>query len=120
MEAAVRFLIPTLMLLATPAAAQPYAAFHRQIDAQHVADAQAARGRDIAQTNDLSVLQDRVQTDEVLSRLAAARGASAVPTVPFNPKAPPPRIEMSQLAQIPDATLAASNARAVAASQNRH
>ncbi|THD50682.1 hypothetical protein [Phenylobacterium sp.] len=115
-----RVLIAGLVLVAAaPAAAQPYFGLAQSLDAQRAAEAQAARNRDIALTNALSALQARQQTNESLAALAAARVSPAVPTVPFNPKAPPPKIDMSQIVEIPDATLAASNARAVAASENR-
>jgi hypothetical protein len=115
-----RVLIAVLVLAAaTPAAAQPYRGLTQSLDAQNAAAAQAARARDIAQTNELAALRARLQADETLATVAAGRVSPSVPTVPFNPKAPAPVIEMSQLAQIPDATLAASNARAVAASENR-
>jgi len=108
-----------LFAAAAPAAAQPYFGLTQSLDAQRAADALAAHNREIANANALAALQARVQTDETLSRLAASRVSPTVPTVPFDPKAPPPKIEMSQMVEIPDATLAASNARAVAASENR-
>jgi hypothetical protein len=115
-----RVLIAILVLaVATPGAAQPYLGLQQSRDAQRVGDAEAARNHERALANELSVLQARLQTDETLARLAAARPPPAVPTVPFNPNAPPPVIEMRQMAEIPDAVLAASNARAVAASANR-
>lgn len=104
---------------AAPAAAQPYLGLTQSLDAQRSAEALAARNREIALTNELARVQARLQANETLARLAAAREPPTVPTVPFNPKAPPPKIEMSQMVQIPDAELAASNARAVAASENR-
>jgi hypothetical protein len=116
-----RTLIAALVLTAVggAAAAQPYFGLTQSLDAQRNAAAQARRSRDIATTNELSVLQSRVQTDEALSGLAASRGTAPTPTVPLSPNFVPPKIEMSQMVQIPDAELAASNARAVAASQNR-
>lgn len=105
------------MAIAAPAAAQPYLGLMEARDAQRGADAQAARQRDIALTNEIAVMQAKTLTDQALGSLAI-RPAPAVPARPANPKAPV-RIEMSQMAQIPDAALAASNARAVAASQNR-
>jgi hypothetical protein len=108
-----------LFAAAVPAAAQPHLGLTQSLDAQRAADAQAARLHERALANELSVLQARLQTDETLARLTAAQPPPAVPTIPFDPKAPPPVIEMSQMVQIPDAELAASNARAVAASENR-
>jgi hypothetical protein len=116
-----RILIAALAVTAIngAAAAQPYRGLTQSLDAQRDAAAQAQRSRDIATTNDLSVLQSRVQTDEALSGLAASRGTAPGPAVPLSPNFVPPKIEMSQMVQMPDAELAASNARAVAASNNR-
>jgi hypothetical protein len=115
-----RGLVILLMLAAAgPAAAQPYLGLQLSRDAQAAADAQAARSRDIAVTNELSALQAHAQTDQALANLQAARISPTVPTVPFNPKAPPPVIDPRQIASIPDAALAASNARIRAAADNR-
>ncbi|HZZ33961.1 MAG TPA: hypothetical protein VFE10_18405 [Phenylobacterium sp.] len=104
---------------AAPVAAQPLSGLTQSLDAQRAAEVQAQRSRDIALTNQTYALQARVQTDEALSGLAAARTASTAQIAPFSLHGPPVKIEMSQLAQMPDAELAASNARAVAASNNR-
>jgi hypothetical protein len=89
-------------------------------DAQRNADARAARNRDIALANQLSVNQATVQTDRVIANVAAATARPPVTPLALDPRAPPPMIDVSQLAQIPDAMLAASNARARAAADNRH
>lgn len=116
-----RTLIVLLVLgAATAASAQPFRDLTFAQDAQHNADARAARGRDISQTNELSVIQAGVQTDRVLANVAAATARAPVTPLALDPHAPPPMIDVSQLAQIPDATLAASNARARAAADNRH
>jgi hypothetical protein len=112
------------VLLATPAAAQPIAGRPFQAltfahDADRSAAALAARDRDVALSAQLNLLQTQDQTDRALGDIAAGRVNPGVPTIPFNPKAPPPRIDPSQLAEIPDATLAASNARIRAAADNR-
>ena len=115
-----RTLIILLILgSAAPAAAQPYRDLTFSQDAQRAAEARAARAHDISAGNDLTVKAAGAQTDKALSNVAASRASPAVPTIPFNPAAPPPKIDASQLASIPDATLAASNARAVAAADNR-
>lgn len=116
MHAAVTLLV---LAIAGPAASQPYLGLMLSRDAQASADAMAARNRDIVLTNDLAVLQARVQADEALSNLQAARNSPTVPTVAFNPKAPPPIFDANQLATIPDAELARSNARIRAAADNR-
>lgn len=121
------FVVPILaapLLWVGPAApqvpARPYADLQRDRDARTVAERQAAREHDTALKNDLSTLQASEQTRQVLADIAATGVRPPVPAVPFNPKAPPPKLAADQFAQIPDAALAASNARAVAASQNKH
>jgi hypothetical protein len=116
----VRALVVLLALgLAGPAAAQSRLGLSQTRDAQAAADAMAARNRDIAITNDLSVLQSRVETDQALSDLRAARNTPAVPTVVLGPNAPAPTIDPGKLASIPDSALAQSNARVRAAANNR-
>lgn len=119
--------LATAAPVAAPAAAQavkppgePQINLQRDLDARTVAGMQAGKQRDTSLRNELSTLQATIQTREVLSDIAAAGSRPAVPTVPFNPKARPPRIEAWQLARIPDSILAASNARAIAASRNKH
>jgi len=104
---------------AAPAAAQDYRGIAAAQEAQRIADAQAARSRDIVTTNELSTLQAQVQTNQALSDISGLRVRPAVPTVPFNPHAPTARIDVGKFASIPDATLAASNARVRAAAENR-
>jgi hypothetical protein len=113
------FVLVLTLGLAAPAAAQPFRAFEQGREAQAIADAQAARTRDIQLTNQLSLLQAQMQTQQALGNLQAARATPAVPTVPFNPRAPAPVLNLSQMASIPDAALAASNARILAAAGNR-
>ena len=119
-----RALIILLVLaIAAPVAAQPsrdvvYRDLTFAQDAQRAADAQAQRNRDIALTNERAVTQARARTDQALSDIAAASVRPTVPTVPFNLAAPPPKIDPSQLAEMPDSVLAASNARARAAAEN--
>jgi hypothetical protein len=105
---------------ATAASAQPLRDLTYAQDAQRNAEARAARERDIAQTNQLSVMQAVAQTDRVLANVAAATARPPVTPLALDPHAPPLMIDVSQLAEIPDATLAASNARARAAADNRH
>lgn len=104
---------------ATPAFAQPYFAFSEGRAADRAAVAAAARNRAVDLANQLSVMQANAQTDRALRGMAASSAAAAVPTLPFNPNAPAPVIDASKLAQIPDAMLAESNARAQAAAANR-
>ncbi len=115
-----RVLVPLLVLgvSATAAGAQPLPALTYAQDAQRNADARAARNRDIAQTNELAVMQATSQTDRAIINTAAAHRPPVTPLA-LDPHAPPPMIDVGQLTQIPDATLAASNARARAAADNR-
>ena len=113
-------LTPVALSLAAPAAAQPFRNLELGRDAQAQADAAAARNRDIAITNELSNLQARLQTDQTLSQLQAQRVSPPVPMAAAGPNAPPPKIDLSQMASIPDAALAQSNARIRAAADNRH
>jgi len=114
-----RALVIGLVLgLAAPAAAQPARVFDQARDAQAQADAQAARLRDIQLTNELSVLEARLQADQALGNLQAARVSPAVPTVPFSPRGPAPVLDAGKMASIPDAALADSNARVRAAAGN--
>jgi hypothetical protein len=113
------FILIAVLGAAAPAAAQNYHGLALQQEAGHIADAQAARSRDIAITNDLSTLQSRVQSNQALSDIAALRASPTVPTVPLGPYTPPPKIDTSKLASIPDATLAQSNANVRAAANNR-
>ncbi|WP_372784378.1 hypothetical protein [Phenylobacterium sp.] len=105
--------------IAAPVTAQDYRGLPLQQEAGRVADAQAARSRDIALTNELSALQARVQGDQALGDVAALRVSPAVPVIPLGPYTPPPKIDVSKLATIPDTTLAQSNARVRAAADNR-
>ena len=114
-----------ILILAAPAAAQPYRAISDARDAQAAAGAQAARSRDIAITNELAMLQARLQSDQALSNLQAQRGPMlappvALPPAAWQPHAVPPVIEAGALISIPDAALAQSNARIRAAAANRH
>jgi hypothetical protein len=119
MRASIIILALSLVGLCAPAAGQPFRGLERVRDAQAQADAVAARNRDIALTNELSNLQARVQTEQTLSQLQAQRISPPVPMTPYDPKAPPPKIDLSQMASIPDAALAQSNARVRAAADNR-
>ena len=104
---------------AAPAWAQDWFGLSAARDADRLAAEQAARQRDIVVGNELARLEAQAQTSQGLSDLAAMRLRPAVPAVPFNPKAPPPKIDTRQLAQIPDQALAESNARVRAAANNR-
>jgi hypothetical protein len=113
------FTLIAALCAAGPAAAQSYSGLALQQEAGRIADAQAARSRDITITNDLSTLQSRVQSNQAMSDIAGLRASPAVPTVSLGPYTPPPKIDTRQLASMPDATLAQSNANVRAAAANR-
>lgn len=119
MRVSVILLALSLAGLAAPATAQPFRNLELARDAQAQAEAVAARNRDIGVTNELSNLQARLQTDQTLSNLQAQRVSPPAPAVIYNPGAPPPKIDLSQMASIPDSALAQSNARIRAAADNR-
>jgi hypothetical protein len=106
-------------LAAAPVAAQPYRALQDAREADRVASDEAARLRDINITNELSRLQAQAQTNQGLADLQSMRAAPAAPTIVYNPNGPPPKLDASKFAQIPDAELADSNAKVKAASENR-
>jgi hypothetical protein len=110
-----------LLLLsgATPTLAQPFRDLTIAQDGQRAAEARAARDRDIALTNQLAVMEAAARTQQALSDIAGGRISPPVLNAPLDPNAPPPKLDLSQLVEIPDATLAASNARARAAAANR-
>jgi hypothetical protein len=105
--------------LAAPASAQTYRNLTNAQDTLRAADARAARARDVTVTNDLSVLQASARTEQALRDVASARVAPPAVAVPLDPKAVPPKLDLSQMVEIPDAALAASTARARAAADNR-
>ncbi|MGZ6015420.1 MAG: hypothetical protein ACXWKM_06710 [Phenylobacterium sp.] len=104
---------------AAPATAQVYRDLTYAQDGLRAADARAARARDVTLTNDLAVMQATARTQQTLSDIASARITPPVVAAPLDPKALPPALDLSQLVEIPDAALAASNAQARAAADNR-
>ena len=102
------------LALAGPAAAQPVRDLIQARDALAFAEAQAARARDIATTNDLATLQARLQTDQAVANLQAQRSVQPLMALP-DPRAALPVVDTSQMVSIPDAALAQSNARIRAA-----
>jgi hypothetical protein len=106
--------LAALAATASPAPAQDVFGLARQNDLW--GEQQMARQRDIRQTNDLNTLKDRLVTDQQMRDLALA-GASP----PVNlPPGPVSAIVETAMPSIPDAELAASRARVMAASQKKH
>ena len=116
-----RALILSLVVasIAGAASAQDYLGLSLAHDAERIAAEAAARQRDITLTNEISVLQARVQSEQAMSDIAALRARPALPTVALGPNAPAPVIDTSKLASIPDAALADSDAKVRAAAANR-
>ena len=108
-----------ILATASAAQAQPVAGLERDRDARLAADQLAQRRREVALQNELAAEAPRARADAAVSDLAAANARPVMPQVRYDPKALPRDLDISQFAQIPDAALAASNARAVAASRNK-
>ena len=85
---------------------------NQELQAQQMID----RQRSIALENDLNALDARVQSQERLQGLQAQRGPTLAPLAS---DVKPPALDMGSYATIPDAALAASNARVREAAQNR-
>ncbi|MEO8115458.1 MAG: hypothetical protein ABI655_13815 [Phenylobacterium sp.] len=94
--------------LAAPAAAQD--SFQRQgLDAQMRenelrAEQQLANQRAIAQQNELTTLESRIQTEQAIRQLQAQAQSPRLPAP--DPNAPPATLDTGQIASIPDKTLA--------------
>jgi hypothetical protein len=106
---------------ATPAAAQDHYALTLQRDAELQGQADLARQREIDLSNRLSTLEAQQQTTQALSDIAAMRQRPSLPSIYDANTLPPHRVAIpaTAYASIPDAELAASNARVRAAAANR-
>lgn len=107
---------------ASPAAAQTSIGFQQNLDdarrsLEFSMQQEQARQRDVGLANELNMLDSRVRADQAVRDLQALRLRPPLP--PSDPNAPLPVLDTGQLAQIPDAALAASNARVRAAAANR-
>ena len=110
-----RALLLIAILAPGPVVAQDLRALNMAADAQAADQADAARRREVELTNQLSVLNARLASERALS---ASQAGGLSPRLPvLDPKAPP--ASAPTYVQIPDAALAASNARIRAASENR-
>jgi hypothetical protein len=113
-------IVLALLTIAGPVAVQPYLGLAQVRDGQLWADVQAARNRDVALANELAALQARAQSEQAVSHLQAQRVSPALPSPAVSDAAARlPVIDTSKLASIPDAALAQSNARVLAAAANR-
>jgi len=106
--------------VAQPILGQPYFELNLSHDPVLNGQAEAARQRDIAVDARLTRMEAQGQANAALANIAAARVNPGLPTVRLGAYAKPPIIDVSQLPRIPDATLAASNARILAAANNHH
>jgi hypothetical protein len=106
--------------MAQPILGQPYFGLNLNHDPVLNGQAEAARQRDIAVDARLTRMEAQGQANAALANIAAARVNPGLPTVRLGAYAKPPIIDVSQLPRIPDATLAASNARILAAANNHH
>lgn len=98
-----------------PAVGQTYGALVADRDAGLIAQADAARRRDVELTNQLSVLDAQGRTDQAMRDIQATQRRPALPAA----VAPPPGTAAPRYAEIPDGMLAASTERARAAARNR-
>ena len=85
---------------------------NQELQAQQMID----RQRSVALENDLNSLDARVQSQQRMQGLQA-QGAPTL--APLASEVKPPSLNMGSFASIPDAALAASNARVREASQNK-
>jgi len=85
---------------------------NQELQAQQMID----RQRSVTLENDLNALDARVQSQERLQGLQAQRGPTLAPLAS---EVKPPPLSMGSYASIPDAALAASNARVRESSQNK-
>ena len=100
----------------------PQMSFQQQLDLQlRAADLRAqqdlADRRAVIMQNQLNSLEAQVRTQQAMDDLRAQSVTPSIP--PPVAGAPPPHIDAGGLAEIPDAALAASNARVKAAAENR-
>lgn len=103
-----RALALTVLLAAGPAQAQDFEIMQRTFELQM--QATQARQREIDLSNQITALETRLRADDAVRAIEAQRDATANPM--RAPSGPPPA---PAYASIPDARLAASNARVRAA-----
>jgi len=116
-----RVLIVTAALAAAaPAWAQSPTPYTDQLRLGEIqAQQDLARNRAIAQENELMALDARLRTEQALRDIQVQRSLPPLPTLPDDPKRPPPVLDTSGVATIPDDRLEASNQRVREASETR-
>lgn len=108
-----RFTVPVLVLALLPAAA----AFGQSTDLEFQVQQRFDQQRAVALENRLNTLEARTQTEQRIGDLHSQRAPLAYSKIDDKPRQPDSG--MAGYASIPDAALAASNARVREASQNR-
>jgi hypothetical protein len=106
--------------LAAPASAQllPQVAPSSPQFAEMLAQQEIARQQIVQQQNQIMALEAQLRTQQALSDVHALTLAPQLPPVDTTPGRPLPHIDTSQLASIPDATLADSNRKVLEAAGN--
>jgi hypothetical protein len=114
----------SLATAASPAAAQPLQnpSFQQHMDDQlRASELQAqqemANRQAVIQQNRLTVLEAQVRTQQAIADVQAQAGSPRLTPPPQGGAAP--NLDPGRFASIPDAALAASNARVKAAAENR-
>jgi len=80
---------------------------------------EAARQQLIQQQNQIMTLDAQLRTQQALSEVRAQVQTPVLPLPDVTPGHPPPQIDTSQLATIPDAALADSNRKVLDAASGR-
>lgn len=116
-----RVLIVTAALAAAaPAWAQSPTPYTDQLRLGEIqAQQDLARNRMVAQENELMALEARLRTEQALRDIQVQRSLPPLPTLPDDPKRPPPALDTSRIATIPDDRLEASNERVREAAETR-
>ena len=114
-----RALIACLVLTASPAAAQDLNGVTAlQIDDLRMQQ-QLAQQRVVSQQNEITALETQLRADQAVLTQQQARAPVRLPTLPYPQAAPPASLDAAKLPAIPNAALAASNARVRAAAGDR-
>jgi hypothetical protein len=114
------FLVLSAALVASPAMAQfinPGASRAQQFELQQ--QQETTRQQLIQQQNQITTLDAQMRTQQALSQVQAQAQAPLLPLPDVTPGRPLPQIDTSQLASIPDSTLADSNKKVLDAVNGR-
>lgn len=115
------FLVLSAALVASPAMAQiintPGAWQAQQLQLQQ--QQESTRQQLIQQQNQIATMDAQMRTQQALSQLQAQLQSPVLPLPDVTPGRPLPQIDTSQLASIPDSTLADSNQKVLDAVHGR-